>query len=134
MPVGESKETNNSSKATRVQSRSSLRKSSTQTFIHEQDDGKNKYARDTLGLGYKGARNTNIGIQCDIKIAASHYRQLQRQCIDMRLEKEKMIVRERELEDRIKRLIEEKEKVNIAYKKITKQSYTAHYILQKERL
>ena len=52
----------------------------------------------------------------------------------MRLEKEKMIVRERELEDRINRLLEEKEKLNKAYTKISKQSYTAHYILQKERL
>ena len=52
----------------------------------------------------------------------------------MRLEKEKMIARERVLEDRINRLIEEKEKLNTAYKKISKQSYTAHYILQKERL
>ena len=109
MPIGEPKETN-SSKVTRNQSRTTIRKSSTAT-THEKDE-KNKYYRDTLGLGHKGARNTNIGIQCDIKIAAGHYRQLQRQCIDMRLEKEKMIVRERELEDRINRLIEEKEKVN----------------------
>ena len=133
MPIGEPKETN-SNKATRIQSRSSLRKSSTHTVHEKEDGGQQKYYRDTLGLGNKGARNTNIGVQCDIKIAAGHYRQLQRQCIDMRLEKEKMIARERELEDRINRLIEEKEKLNTAYKKISKQSYTAHYILQKERL
>ena len=62
-PIGEHKESKetNSSKVTRNQSRSSLRKNSTQT-VHEHDDGKLKYARDTLGLGVKGARNTNIGV------------------------------------------------------------------------
>ena len=33
-----------------------------------------KYSRDTAGLGKKGMRNVNVYTQCDIKIAASHYR------------------------------------------------------------
>ena len=61
MPIGEPKETN-SNKATRIQSRSSLRKSSTHTVHEKEDGGQQKYYRDTLGLGNKGARNTNIGV------------------------------------------------------------------------
>ena len=52
----------------------------------------------------------------------------------MRLEKDKMLVTIQEMQERINRLMEEKEKTMQAYKKISKQSYTAHHILQKERL
>ena len=47
------------------------------------------YARDTEGLGAKGLKNVNVATQCDIKIAAAHYRQLQKYCIDLRIENEK---------------------------------------------
>jgi len=49
-----------------------------------------KYSRDTAGLGKKGNRHVNVYTQCDIKIAASHYRAVQKQCIELRLENEKL--------------------------------------------
>ena len=49
-----------------------------------------KYSRDTYGLGKKSINNVNVYTQCDIKIAASHYRVVQKQVIEFRLENEKL--------------------------------------------
>ena len=55
------------------------------------------YARDTEGLGGKGNRMVNVSVQCDIKIAAAHYRQLQKHCIDLRIENERHMKQSHEL-------------------------------------
>ena len=91
------------------------------------------YARDTEGLGNKGIKNVNIAVQCDIKVAASHYRQLQRHAIDLRLENESLKKLELQMAERINRLINEKADVMNAFKKISTQSFTAYQILQKDR-
>ena len=49
-----------------------------------------KYSRDTHNLGKKGMRACSVYTQCDIKIAASHYREIKKQNIELRLENEKL--------------------------------------------
>lgn len=77
-----------------------------------------KYSRETIGLGKKGANMVNVYTQCDIKIAAAHYRAIQRQCIDYRLENDKLKQNEEMMQKRIERLIKEKEEVMVAFRKI----------------
>ena len=82
--------------------------------------------RDTEGLGRKGAKNCNVSVQCDIKIANIHYRQLQKHCIELRLENIKRVKRCEELEERIQKLLDEKNGIMGEFKKIQKQSFSAY--------
>ena len=44
-----------------------------------------QFARDTEHLGNTGVRHTNIAVQCNIKMTAQDLRNLQKQCIDLRI-------------------------------------------------
>ena len=76
------------------------------------------FARDTQGLGNKGIRFVNIGVQCDLKTVASYYKQLEKQNFMFKNDKERMTKDLEVAEKRIERLIGEKNDVLTAFKKI----------------